>query len=172
MSVRPAKIQISLGIHPVWSESSLSAWRKLPIERTAKTLIRLGGCPGWSESSLGAHSLCQFCHVVDQILTKEHRQCLKANLSEHWINNKIQKSKFIYRGNLTAKPKTLIWCKTIVYYNLLTYKNITWVFYLVSVLCYINPYKPSVPFLGHRQTVQTQIRWRRTRRLIRVFTVC
>ena len=29
MTVRPAKTQISLGIHPVWSESSLSAWRKL-----------------------------------------------------------------------------------------------------------------------------------------------
>ena len=29
MSVRPEKIQISLGSHPVWSESSLSAWRKL-----------------------------------------------------------------------------------------------------------------------------------------------
>ena len=27
--VRPAKTQISLGIHPVWSESSLSAWREL-----------------------------------------------------------------------------------------------------------------------------------------------
>ena len=27
--VRPAKTQISLGIHPVWSESSLSAWGKL-----------------------------------------------------------------------------------------------------------------------------------------------
>ena len=27
--VRPAKTQISLGIHPVWSESWLSAWRKL-----------------------------------------------------------------------------------------------------------------------------------------------
>ena len=26
---RPAKIQINLGIRPVWSESSLSAWRKL-----------------------------------------------------------------------------------------------------------------------------------------------
>ena len=26
--VRPAKIQISLGIRPVWSESSLSAWWK------------------------------------------------------------------------------------------------------------------------------------------------
>ena len=29
MSVHPAKTQISLGIRPVWSESSLSAWRKL-----------------------------------------------------------------------------------------------------------------------------------------------
>ena len=29
MSMRPAKTQISLGIHPVWSESSLSAWRNL-----------------------------------------------------------------------------------------------------------------------------------------------
>ena len=29
VSVRPAKTQISLGIRPVWSESSLSAWRKL-----------------------------------------------------------------------------------------------------------------------------------------------
>ena len=27
--VRPAKTQISLGICPIWSESSLSAWRKL-----------------------------------------------------------------------------------------------------------------------------------------------
>ena len=29
MTVRPAKIQISLGIRPVWSEYSLSAWRNL-----------------------------------------------------------------------------------------------------------------------------------------------
>ena len=29
MTVHPAKTQISLGIYPVWSESSLSAWRKL-----------------------------------------------------------------------------------------------------------------------------------------------
>ena len=29
MAVRPAKTQISLDIRPVWSESSLSAWRKL-----------------------------------------------------------------------------------------------------------------------------------------------
>ena len=37
---------------------------------------------------------------------------------------------------------------------------------------YLNPYKPSVFFVGHRQTVQTQIRRHRTWRMIRVFTVC
>ena len=36
MSVRPAKTQISLGIRPVWSESSLSAWRKLGSLATHK----------------------------------------------------------------------------------------------------------------------------------------
>ena len=68
MAVRPAKTQIRLGIRPVWSEASLSAWRKFGSLAThwvqAKTLIRLGGCPGWSESSLGAQSLCWFCHVT------------------------------------------------------------------------------------------------------------
>ena len=29
MTVRPAKTQISLGVRPVWSESSLSAWKNL-----------------------------------------------------------------------------------------------------------------------------------------------
>ena len=52
--VRLAKTPISLGIRPVWSESSLSAWRNLGLLathwRSAKTLIRLGGCPGCSES--------------------------------------------------------------------------------------------------------------------------
>ena len=34
-----------------------------------------------------------------------------------------------------------------------------------------NPNKLGVPFVGHRQTAQTQIRRRIMRRLIRVFTV-
>ena len=35
-----------------------------------------------------------------------------------------------------------------------------------------NPHKPSVLFVGHRQTAQTQIRHRRMQRLIRFSTVC
>ena len=71
MTVHPVKTQISLGIRPVWSESLLSAWRKLGSLAThwaqAKTLIRLGGCPGWSESLLGAQSFCWFCHEAAQL---------------------------------------------------------------------------------------------------------
>ena len=43
--VRPAKTQISLGIHPVWSESSLCAWWVAFFMRTVKTL--LGSYAGW-----------------------------------------------------------------------------------------------------------------------------
>ena len=83
MSVCPAKTQISVGIRvtqisvgirPVWSESSLSAWRKLGSLAThwvqVKTRIRLGWCPGWSESSLGAQPHCWFCHVAAHFATK------------------------------------------------------------------------------------------------------
>ena len=41
----------------------------------------------------------------------------------------------------------------------------------VIVTPLIYPFKPSVLFVGHRQTVQTQIRRRKMRRLIRAFTV-
>ena len=36
----------------------------------------------------------------------------------------------------------------------------------------LNPYKPSVLFVGHRQTVQNQITRRKTRLPIRFSTVC
>ena len=49
MAVRPAKTQISLGIRPVWSESSLSAWRNLGSLAThwahSKDSDQTGGMP-------------------------------------------------------------------------------------------------------------------------------
>ena len=74
VAVRPAKTLISLGIRPVWSESSLCAqWvAKGPsfLHADSEDSDQTGriGCPGWSESSLGAHSLCWFCHETAQIL--------------------------------------------------------------------------------------------------------
>ena len=56
--VRPAKTQISLGIRPIWPESSLSPMKNALIfsyQLSAQwRLIRLCGRPRCSESSLGA----------------------------------------------------------------------------------------------------------------------
>ena len=50
--VRPAKTQISLGILPVWSESSPSAWRKLGSLATHWAHSEDSDQTGWSESLL------------------------------------------------------------------------------------------------------------------------
>ena len=72
MAIHPAKTQISLGICLVWSESSLSGWRKLGSLVThwvhSEDSDRLGGCQGWSESALVAQSLCWFCHEAAQTI--------------------------------------------------------------------------------------------------------
>ena len=64
MSVRPTKTKISLGIRPVWSESSLSAWRKL--ESLATHWAHSEDWSDWTDAQadLGTHSLCWFCHVA------------------------------------------------------------------------------------------------------------
>ena len=49
--VHPAKTQISLGIHPVWSVFAArmkKAWVLSYPYSTLRRLIRLGRCPGWS----------------------------------------------------------------------------------------------------------------------------
>ena len=71
VSVCPAKTQTSLGIHPVWSESLLSAWRKLGSLAThwahSEDSDQTGRMPGWSESLMGAYSIYWFCHVAAQL---------------------------------------------------------------------------------------------------------
>ena len=68
LALRPVKTQISLGIRPLWSESSLSAWSTLGSLATHWVHIedsdQTRRMPGWSESSLGAHSFCWFCHIM------------------------------------------------------------------------------------------------------------
>ena len=58
MTVRPAKTQISLGIRPVWSESSLSAWRNLGSSSThwvhSEDPDQTGRMSSWLGSSLSA----------------------------------------------------------------------------------------------------------------------
>ena len=71
-SVRPAETKVSLGIRPVWSESSLSAWngplgRLLPIERTAKT-DQTGRMPRLICLRRAHMSFSWFCHEAAYFL--------------------------------------------------------------------------------------------------------
>ena len=79
--VRPAKTQISLGIRPVWSESSLFAWRHLGSLATyrahSEDSDQTGRIPRLTESSLGEHSFRCFCHVAAHLPSagSTYRQC-------------------------------------------------------------------------------------------------
>ena len=70
--VRLAKTLIRLGIRPVWSESSLSAFRKLGSLAThcahSKDSDQTGWMPRLIWVLLGAHSFCWFCHEVAQMV--------------------------------------------------------------------------------------------------------
>ena len=81
MSVCPAKTQISLGIHPDWSEFSLSTWRKLGSLAT-----QWAHSEDWSDwadaqadlSLRWAHSFCWFCHVAAHIFSSSNFRIITA----------------------------------------------------------------------------------------------
>ena len=70
MNVRPAKIQISLGIRPVWSVfavHSVGSWGPKASSSGQQRLIKLG----WSESSLGTHAtllVLSWCGSYDMVV--------------------------------------------------------------------------------------------------------
>ena len=68
MTVRPAKTQISLGISPVWSVSSLSAWRKPGILAThwahSKDSDQTGRMTRLIWVFAGRTLIFWFCHVT------------------------------------------------------------------------------------------------------------
>ena len=85
MSVRPAKTQISLGIRPVWSESSLSAWRKLGPLAThwahSEDSDQTGRMPRLIWVFAGRTLILLVCHVAAHFLIHS-RQAIpnKANV--------------------------------------------------------------------------------------------
>ena len=115
--VRPAKTPISLGIHPVWSKSSLSAWRKLRCFATH-----------WAHSedsdrtSLGAQSFCWFCHEAALIfkyiyhhmrheITIVKHQLLSVNM--FYLSRKLVELRYFRRFHKCSKQKRTIdskWC--------------------------------------------------------------
>ena len=121
--------------------------------------------PVWSESSLGAQPHCWFCHVAAHLITSGELHCGAETCENDQGCADIASS---YRGGQCMQP----YGKETKHCCLLAMTSQQRPGDHYAGLLLFNPYKPSVPFLGHGQTVQTQIRRRRTQRLIRVFTVC
>ena len=91
----PAKTPISLGIHPVWSESSLSGWRKLGSLAThwahSEGSVQTGWVPRliWVFAGHTGHFV-KFCHTVAHIIVSlqwiaktliKRRQCAGWSVS-------------------------------------------------------------------------------------------
>ena len=87
--VRQAKTQISLGIRPVWSESSLSAWRKLGFLATHWTHSE-----GSDQTRRMPRLICVFagrtCHIVGFVM--------------RWLN---------YMIRTPTRPELMCWAQTI-----------------------------------------------------------
>ena len=88
--VRPAKTPISLGIHPVWSKSSLSTGRKVRSLATFKEHSEDSG-----QTSPGAHAIlldlcwiyCEAAHV-NRTLSKLRRvSILHGDIASSWPNS-------------------------------------------------------------------------------------
>ena len=68
VTVRPAKTQISLGILPVWSESSLSAWRKLGS--LATHWVHSEECSDWADAQADLSVRWAHSHVVGFVMSR------------------------------------------------------------------------------------------------------
>ena len=99
MAVRPANTQISLGIRPVWSESSLSAWRKLGSLATqwvqSKDSDQTGRIPrliwvfaGRTCHFVGFVTMRLICTVLEQCfhLSIQHRNATFTSCPHCYIN--------------------------------------------------------------------------------------
>ena len=75
----------------------------------------------------------------------------------------------ILKSTNSSFQKGITFCRSIYVKKVM--KLLAFIFEQPSYIL-INPYKPSILFVGQRQTMQTQIRRYRMLRLIRVSTLC
>ena len=109
--VRPAKTQLSIGIHPDWSESSLSAWRNVGFLATHKTHGE-----DWSDranaqadqSSLGAHAIllvlsCCGSFVLQQSCSFVRKWSFME--VDHFLNQMYH-----IKYNISTCKRSCLWC--------------------------------------------------------------
>ena len=127
MTVRPAKTQISLGIRPVWSESSLCA------QCVAKDPNSLHADSEDSDLSLRwAHRpFYWFCHEAAHVIIMKVASCLF--ISWRCTTRRLHRSRDILRDTALCPIQDTCWCKCFlkfssvsVRYNLVFIDTVTW----------------------------------------------
>ena len=122
MACAPSEDSISLGIRPVWSESSLSAWRKLGS--LATHWAHSEDWSDWAEAQAvlslrWAHmSFCWFCHKAAHLIQKTSRLMSVLSGNETLICRRCKagrvdwKSSFLFYGCIIwgLAPYTNCWC--------------------------------------------------------------
>ena len=83
--VRPAKTRISLGIGPVWSESSLSAWRKLGSLATNQAHSELWS--DWADAQADLSLRWVHSHFVGFVVSRLIF-IFRSKVGSHWLIRK------------------------------------------------------------------------------------
>ena len=130
MTVRPAKTQISLGICPVWSESSLSTWRNLGSLATHWSEWVNAQADLWSDwvDAQAALSLCWVhSHFVGFVMRRliysilhglEYRNVPKfSNRSEQTVKNPIRE---VWSGSTRSLIRIYTVCHSSASFRLIT----------------------------------------------------
>ena len=108
--VRPAKTQISLDIRPVWSEPSLSAWRKLgsltsSYPLNAQPRLWSDWADAQTDLSLGvAHS-----HFVGFVMRRLIYRCSGTTSTTYVLG--LQRCNCIYKHFVETKKKKKTMCR-------------------------------------------------------------
>ena len=113
VSVCPAKTQISLGIRPVWSESSLSAWRKLGSLATHWAHSQDSNQSGWMPRLIWVFAGRRVTLLVFSLRGSNIPSVLEHNVWRNWthqISLVTRKSVFRVRHKPACSASETSWC--------------------------------------------------------------
>ena len=125
MSVRPAKCQINLGIRQLWSESSLSAWRKLWSWATHWTHSEDSDHTGWMHGLIWVFAGCTVTFLV--LSCRGSNFNIKYQHEDSYCNKQFQtrleSDLFLKRAGIRIafKGRNLNVCNRFMSYHLFIY---------------------------------------------------
>ena len=180
--VRPAKTDISLRIRAVWSESSLITFAFYNLQAIQRGINENPCCTGWMYRLIWVFADCRFCRALAQIKRYiwHHWRTKKEELRQSNRLGRVGRKNYRGFGSIVYNRTTLYKCQNFLIDQCCQTARLTKSRYRLFIAVLFSSLwrqsavdrgfsvKHGPGHLGYWQTVQTQIRRRKTRRLIRV----